>query len=178
METNRTLEVDLSEIDGVPFGSVSGRTVWPTWWSSLFPSVYSTRSFSIALGGKKSNQAIVVAVTSIPNPPNPLGCLFFGVCYDCCLTHNIEMQLIKTYAANANFHSSKKKDMAVKLLSGGERVWGSSIRPTLVKRRIKLSVLCSTLRTHIGGRQSCYSVNYTVVWSEGATSCSQKDGCR
>lgn len=58
---------------------------------------------------KKSNQAIVVAVVSIPNPPNPLWCLFFGVCYDCCLTHNIEIQLIKTYAANANFHSSKKK---------------------------------------------------------------------
>lgn len=42
-----------------------------------------------------------------------------------------------------------------------------------------LSVLfteLNTLRTHIRGWQNCYSVNYTVVWSEGARSCSQKDG--
>lgn len=175
METNRTLEVDLSEIDGVPFGSVSGRTVWPIWWSSLFPSVYSTRSFSIALG-KKIKPGHCSCSHVNPKSPKSTMVFVFGVCYYCCLTHNIEIQLIKTYAANANFHGSKK-DMALKLLSGGKHVWGSSIRPTRVKRRIKWSVLCSTLRTHVRGWQSCYSVNYTVVWSEGATFCSQKDGC-
>lgn len=145
------------------------------------PLVYSTHSFSIALEKikiKKIKPGHCSCSHVNPKSPKSTMVFVFGVCYYCCLTHNIEMQLIKTYAANANFHSSKKKkDMALKLLSGGTHVWGSSIRPTLVKRRIKLSVLCSTLRTHVGGWQSCCSVNYTVVWSEGATSCSQKDGC-